>query len=99
MKHVVFHVDDGDVGRLGERTDIGIALAVHPADGIAEDPNADRLAVAGEDLGDIVDTLGHEGLLVALNLWGVHRVRVEVDAVPTELMDPGLEAVPSPQAL
>ena len=84
---------------VGEGADVGVGLAVHPAHGVAEDADGDRLAVAREHLGDVVQALGHEGLLLALDGRRVDGVRVEVDGVAAELVDAGLEAVPRAQAL
>ena len=95
--HVVFHVDDGNLGPLGELSDDQIALAIQPSRRFAVDSNRDGVTHLGQNTGDIADSLGGVGDFLTFQCRGVDCSGLEKVSVPAELGHSGFEGITRPE--
>ena len=96
---VTFHVEDGDVGPVGEVADHLVCSAVDPVHRVAVAADGDGVAHAGQYPRHVGDALGGVGHLFAGEGGGVDLAGVQEVGVATQLGHPGLEGIAGAQGL
>src|SRR5208283_3876294 len=99
MEHVVFHVDDWNLGPFRKVTHNLVTSSVGPVCGFAEDSNRNPVSVSVENSGGVRDAfLSFSSHLCFTDIahlycWAIDGIRLQIMGMPSKLRHSSFETV------